>query len=450
MAVEVMSPDFADAGKDLSSGCTTPAASSAAEGRLASPSASSAPPSPRQGLRGSRLSSSRDEDSPERSQQRAVSDRIIAYLRRRETQQIVAESQPPRSSSLPAVLAREDPDEDDDDERSDAPQRRLRLSVAQLIIPRSVSQYLEIRFSKPQSEGLLFAHSVREPGDAMANCKERVPRAFSDSALVRHARRQAMLQEPEGEQEQVGPGGVKVRTTPLKLEEVNNGSLHEGMIAKCTRKGVLIDFGSVSQGLVRWKDLRGVPKKLLQKGEVLSNLEVQKVDMEKKHVFLHLVPVGHDGEELEETVYGDILCRIANWASVALPPQDSDQSAAKEATGKRRRRRRPQSSRTEWRGQRGSAESQAWHQQAWHWDAQPWDVGDTQASWGARVGDSWDQWEQASWDSWYAAEQQSWDYDREKAQSSQQKPEKAASKGRDTGRRTWYSAGRHADRKGYN
>eukprot|EP00930_Biecheleria_cincta_P040039 TRINITY_DN27469_c0_g2_i1.p1 TRINITY_DN27469_c0_g2~~TRINITY_DN27469_c0_g2_i1.p1 ORF type:complete len:492 (-),score=81.61 TRINITY_DN27469_c0_g2_i1:175-1581(-) len=467
MAVEVMSPDFADdpqTEKDLSSGCTTPAASS--RGRLGSPSASSAPPSPRQGVRGSGLVNSGDEDFAERSQQRSLSDRIIAYLRRRDTRQSWAASLPPRSSSLPAVLASDDADEESDDERPASPQRRLRLSVAQLIIPRSVSQYLQIRFSKPQSEGLIFAHSVEEPEDEMGNSREQVPRALSDSALIRHARRQWMFQEPEGEPEQVGPGGVKARTTPLKLEEVSNGSLHEGMITKCTRRGVLIDFGSVSQGLVRWKDLRGVPKKLLQKGEVLSNLEVQRVDLEKKHVFLHLIPVGHDGEELEETVYDAIISRIANWASVALPSRDGEPRTSEKASKRRRRRRQQQqSSRSEWSCQRGSDEpkartwrtaevradvpTEAWHQQAWHWDAHSWDTGNTQASWGARAGNSWDQWGQACWDTWNAAEEQPWDYDGEKAKSRQQKPGKAAGKGRDNGQRAWHSAARHANRKGY-
>lgn len=305
----------------------------------------------------------------------------------------------------------------------------------------------------------------------MENSREQVPRALSDSALVRHARRQWMFQEPEGEPEQVGPGGVKARTTPLKLEEVSNGSLHEGKITKRTRRGVLIDFGSVSQGLVRWKDLEGVPRKLLQKGEVLSNLEVQKVNMAKKHVFLHLIPVGHDGDELEETRYGDIISRIANWASVALPPRDDEQCTAQKAvtTRSRRQRRRQRSSRSDWTGQRGSDErkarawraaeacadwpTEAWHQQGWHWEAESWDTGNTQASWGARAGNSWNEWGQACWDSWDAAERDLWEYDREKAQNGQHKTWKARSPPglwpADTGQRTWHPAVRHANRKGY-
>ncbi|CAE8616052.1 unnamed protein product [Polarella glacialis] len=328
MACKVVQPNLSDGLQggsevlsDSASGCSTPdqprsdVASSLGSRPL---SRCSSAPSLGLGLAG-------DNAPSKRQCMQSLSDTVLAVVARRNARRCQeAEGPPKRSFSLPAVLTAEEQEGSEDSAQNErGPQgRRLRLSQARLIIPRSVSQYFECcRYARAHSEGLLFAST--EPEGPMAARRELAPRALSDSVLARRRLLglQSLQEAEDSPSEGVGPGGVKAKkaTRKLPIEELVEGSLFEGQIVRTNRLGLLVDIGATQLGLLRWKLVRGVPKNLLQAGEALANLEVHQIQIKKRRFSLYLMAVGHDGEELEETGYLDILARIASWAGVVMP-----------------------------------------------------------------------------------------------------------------------------------
>lgn len=198
--------------------------------------------------------------------------------------------------------------------RPDEGSRRPRLSRSQarLIIPRSISEYLECcRGARAHSEGLLLAFT--EPEGALEGCRNIVPTALSEGLLggrIVPPRRRAPS-EGEGEERQPPPR--------IPAEKVEPGMRMEGRIVRNCRIGVFIDVGATRCGLLPFKACRYIPRWMLQKGESLSNLVVTHVNKKKRQFTMAIQGVGADGEEVEEVKYSEILHRIADWAGVEVP-----------------------------------------------------------------------------------------------------------------------------------
>ncbi|CAE7295481.1 unnamed protein product [Symbiodinium sp. CCMP2456] len=130
------------------------------------------------------------------------------------------------------------------------------------------------------------------------------------------------------------PGGVK-RQAPLCLSQLSTEKLYEGKIVIAfklgyspalgpTTKGshravqvadrmrLLVDINADVLGLLRWKHVKGVPRKLLKAGGNLANLRVEKVRGER--LTLRLECIGLPGQTFEETEYPDIVARVYDWA----------------------------------------------------------------------------------------------------------------------------------------
>lgn len=194
------------------------------------------------------------------------------------------------------------------------PQRRrprLTRSQAQLIIPRSLSEYLECcRGARSHSEGLLLAFT--EPEGALENCRSIVPRALSEGLLGGRLARGRRREAPEED----APPKPPPRVPAEKLEV---GARLEGRIVRTCKLGVFIDVGATRCGLLPRKSCRHLPRWMVQKGESLSSLIVLHVDRKKRQFTMTLQGVGEDGDEIEEVAYAEILHRIASWAGVEVP-----------------------------------------------------------------------------------------------------------------------------------
>ena len=94
-----------------------------------------------------------------------------------------------------------------------------------------------------------------------------------------------------------------------------------GRIVKKTRAGLFIDINSTSPGLLRWKFLHGVPKKLQKIGGFLANLLVVKMDAKKGRFDLKLQGIGFYTDTVEETDYDHIHDCVHQWAGLPGCPQ---------------------------------------------------------------------------------------------------------------------------------
>lgn len=224
-------------------------------------------------------------------------------------------------ASMPAVLAprpRGPPPES-----RQGPPRNISLSQARLIIPRSISEYFECcRFARPHSEGLLWVATT--PSGVLATCRDMVPRALSEGLLGGRF----FASTPQG---RPGPPPGEERPPPkprIPVSKLKEGMALEGRIVRTVAFGLFVDVGATRQGLLRWRDCRGVPRQLLRRDEVLSNLTVTHVWPKKRRFALSVAGVGADDENLEEENYGEILRRIAGWAGVTLPVEGEGAAAS--------------------------------------------------------------------------------------------------------------------------
>uniref|UniRef100_A0A6T0XMT8 S1 motif domain-containing protein n=1 Tax=Alexandrium monilatum TaxID=311494 RepID=A0A6T0XMT8_9DINO len=236
-----------------------------------------------------------------------------------------------RCASVPAVLAprpRGTPREN-----REGPRPGISLSQARLIIPRSISEYLECcRFARPHSDGLLWVCTV--PEGIFATCRGVVPRALSEGLLGGRL----CAQSPPGRQGSQ-PGGEE-RPPPkprIPVNKLKQGMVMEGRIVRTAPVGLFVDVGATRQGLLRWRDSRGVPRQLLRRDQVLSNMTVIHVWPKKRRFSLRIDGIGVDDENLEEEAYGEILRRIAGWAGVTLPPEEKEASVSKPSAARARR-----------------------------------------------------------------------------------------------------------------
>ncbi|CAJ1327426.1 unnamed protein product [Effrenium voratum] len=143
--------------------------------------------------------------------------------------------------------------------------------------------------------------------------------ANSDTVLA-HPRLRALLEQHDGEgmEEERAPRGQKKER--VQLSELTRATYYEGQIIKVMRSGILVDVQAMTPGLVRWKSLRGVPRKLLKKGGFLANLRVQKVDEDAQKLCLTFHGLGFGHDTVEECNYEAIKCRVLSWA--ATPAED--------------------------------------------------------------------------------------------------------------------------------
>jgi len=98
------------------------------------------------------------------------------------------------------------------------------------------------------------------------------------------------------------------------LSGLNGTKLYEGNVVKVLPTGVLVDIGIQVPGLLRWKSLKGVPRKMCQKGCPLANLRVHQVNYVQLQFELHLKGVGQGFDTFEEDDYDDIVSRVFHWA----------------------------------------------------------------------------------------------------------------------------------------
>eukprot|EP00927_Polykrikos_kofoidii_P065691 TRINITY_DN61424_c0_g1_i1.p1 TRINITY_DN61424_c0_g1~~TRINITY_DN61424_c0_g1_i1.p1 ORF type:complete len:458 (+),score=59.92 TRINITY_DN61424_c0_g1_i1:176-1549(+) len=215
-----------------------------------------------------------------------------------------------RSPTLPAVLAPPSPRGGEKTATS-----HLSRSQARLIIPRTISEYFECcRFARSHTAGLLPIHENSKTEDSV-NFRELV-RAFSEGLLGGR-----VFPPNPGDNRQSGDQDNSRSNQPprrIPVSELSVGALMEGKIVRISALGLLVDVGATALGLLKRKDCQNVPRRLLRRGEVLSNLQVLSVDGEKGRFTLRVKSV--DGSTLEELVYIDVLELIAGWASVDLPP----------------------------------------------------------------------------------------------------------------------------------
>lgn len=107
------------------------------------------------------------------------------------------------------------------------------------------------------------------------------------------------------------PGGVK-KQGHVCLATMNKEKMYEGKIVKAFKLGLLLDINADVLGLLRWKHVRGVPRKLLKEGGHLANLRVDTV--RGTRFTLRLECIGHDGQTFEEEDYPDVVARVYEWA----------------------------------------------------------------------------------------------------------------------------------------
>lgn len=190
--------------------------------------------------------------------------------------------------------------------------RRWTRSQARLIIPRTVSEYLECRYARCQSTGLLVGNV--EPEGVFATIGLR-PQAFSEGLLA--GRLQSYLEDGRRDARQAAPEQTKP-PPPRTLEQLICGERVEGRIVRVAgRLGLLVDVAAEKLGLLRWRECRGAPRRMLRHGEVLTNLIILDVDASKDRFSLGLR--GVSGERVEEESYVAALRHVAAWATVELP-----------------------------------------------------------------------------------------------------------------------------------
>lgn len=264
---------------------------------------------------------------------RSLSDTVMLQPARRNEEALAR-----NAFSMPAVLPKRPAAPPPEPGR--APVRGLSLSQARLIIPRSISEYVECcRFARPHSEGLLWVATVQS--GVLATCRDMVPRALSEGLLGGR-----LFAYPQSRGRQPISDEKPAPKPRIPVGKLQTGTVMEGRIAGAAAIGLFVDVGAKRQGLLRWRDCKGVPRALLRRDEVLSNLVVVRVWPKKRRFALRVEGVGVDDENLEEEAYGAILKRIAGWAGVKMPEdavvEEKPATPPPEESPRRRKgRRRP-------------------------------------------------------------------------------------------------------------
>ncbi|CAK0856853.1 unnamed protein product [Prorocentrum cordatum] len=131
----------------------------------------------------------------------------------------------------------------------------LRRSQAQLIIPRTISEYFECcRYSRCHSEGLLLAAS--QPTGELVHARRLVPRALSEGLLAGRLIMMASSMRrggAEGDADCVSRGSAEPAAPPPRFpaEDLEQDMLLEGRIVRIANIGLYIDVGATLLGLLR-------------------------------------------------------------------------------------------------------------------------------------------------------------------------------------------------------
>ncbi|CAE7870853.1 unnamed protein product, partial [Symbiodinium microadriaticum] len=146
---------------------------------------------------------------------------------------------------------------------------------------------------------------------------QQMPASKSDGLLANRAFMRAVDAARAQQEQQKAeaatrlPGGVK-QLAPLSLSQLSTEKLYEGKIVIAFKLGLLVDINADVLGLLRWKHVKGVPRKLLKQGGNLANLRVEKVRGQR--LTLRLECIGLPGQTFEESDYPDIVARVYDWA----------------------------------------------------------------------------------------------------------------------------------------
>ena len=149
------------------------------------------------------------------------------------------------------------------------------------------------------------------------------PKNNSDAILALREVRELLLEEVVGHghhPDDYTRGGVKKSKQRMTIEDLVQDKFYEGVIVKKNRTGLLLDINAECLGLLRWRLVKGLPKKLQQVGGFLANLLVTKVDRAGQRVTLKLQGVGFNHDTIEETRYQDVYGYVHHWSELPGAP----------------------------------------------------------------------------------------------------------------------------------
>ncbi|CAE7447604.1 unnamed protein product [Symbiodinium pilosum] len=191
---------------------------------------------------------------------------------------------------------------------------------------------LQQEIEEPESEELLFNRVVSDNvllrpknlSESVRNVMASKPKNNSDAILALREVRELLLEEVVGHGH-LGPddytrGGVKTCKQRMPIEGLVQDKFYEGKIVKKTRAGLMLDLNAECLGLLRWRLLKGVPKKLQKVGGFLANLLVTKIEKAEQRVILKLQGIGFSHDTIEETRYKDIYGYVHHWSELPGAP----------------------------------------------------------------------------------------------------------------------------------
>jgi len=227
---------------------------------------------------------------------------------------------------MEALMSGSENDSDDDDEREEEEEFRKVYArragnrnpenawMDVLRMARTLSQYIKFRYSRSRSEELLTAFTCDIDPDIDA-----VARHMSEAVLLRYLRPRGPTvnalgagRRPEPKEEKAPP------PRRFTLEEMTvGGSRYEGRIVRVGKNGFAVDVGAEVAGILSRSNVGPeVKEDWLVKGAALSNLQVIKIDLEKRHFYLRVEILGSSGthKAMQETSKNAITARLKAWS----------------------------------------------------------------------------------------------------------------------------------------
>ena len=150
------------------------------------------------------------------------------------------------------------------------------------------------------------------------------PKSNSDTILALPQVRELLLEEMGSRkrpEESYTKGGVKKSKIRMSIRDLVQDKFYDGQIMKRIPAGLLIDIGAECLGLLRWRSVKLVPKKLQKVGGFLGNLMITKLDEEANRFTLKLQTIGFDHDTLEETKYQDVYGYVHSWSQLPGAPE---------------------------------------------------------------------------------------------------------------------------------
>lgn len=205
---------------------------------------------------------------------------------------------------------------------------------------------LQQEVEQPEPDDLLYNRIVSDTvllrpknlSVSVRNIMDQKPKSNSDAILALRQVRELLLEEcvrpPPGA---YARGGVQKSKMRMTIGDIVQDKFYDGKIVKKVPAGLIIDINAECLGLLRWRLVRGVPKKLQKVGGFLGNLLITKVDKEARQFSLKLQGIGFDHDTIEETYYKDIYGYVHCWSELPgappysrlAPPKVEDEHVAK-------------------------------------------------------------------------------------------------------------------------